>query len=130
MDSKDEIVKESVNNIINTDNALNDSENKANNNSKELAKNQDQEESSDLTILGKLKKGQEIPVINYEIKTSETTPPSRYNSGSIILAMENAGKANRRRRIKRADKRSRNRNKCNQGRNNEKARKDRIYSNK
>ncbi len=92
VDNKDEIVKESVNNIINTDNALNDSENKANNNSKELAKNQDQEESSDLTILGKLKKGQEIPVINYEIKTSETTPPSRYNSGSIILAMENAGK--------------------------------------
>ena len=65
---------------------------KENNNSKELAKNQDQDESSDLTILGKLKKGQEIPVINYEIKTSETTPPSRYNSGSIILAMENAGK--------------------------------------
>ena len=26
------------------------------------------------------------------IKESETTPPSRYNSGSIILAMENAGK--------------------------------------
>ena len=92
VDNKDEIVQESVNNIINTDNALNDSENKANNNAKELEKNQDQDESSDLTILGKLKKGQEIPVINYEIKTSETTPPSRYNSGSIILAMENAGK--------------------------------------
>ena len=55
-------------------------------------KKQGQDESSDLTILEKLKKGQEIPVINYEIKTSETTPPSRYNSGSIILAMENAGK--------------------------------------
>ena len=92
VDNKDEIVQESVNNIINTDNALNDSENKANNNAKELEKNQDQDESSDLTILGKLKKGQEIPVINYEIKTSETTPPSRYNSGAIILAMENAGK--------------------------------------
>lgn len=50
------------------------------------------EDNTDLTILGKLKKGQENPVINYEIKTSETTPPSRYNSGSIILAMENAGK--------------------------------------
>ena len=50
------------------------------------------EDNTDLTILSKLKKGQEIPVINYEIKTSETTPPSRYNSGSIILAMENAGK--------------------------------------
>ena len=49
-------------------------------------------ESTDLEILNSLKKGQEIDVVNYEIKTSETTPPSRYNSGSIILAMENAGK--------------------------------------
>ena len=49
-------------------------------------------ENSDLEILNSLKKGQEIGVVNYEIKTSETTPPSRYNSGSIILAMENAGK--------------------------------------
>ena len=30
--------------------------------------------------------------MNFGIKESETTPPSRYNSGSIILAMENAGK--------------------------------------
>ena len=29
---------------------------------------------------------------NDEIKDAETSPPSRYNSGSIILAMENAGK--------------------------------------
>ena len=45
-----------------------------------------------LELLNSLKKGQEIDVKNFEIKTSETTPPSRYNSGSIILAMENAGK--------------------------------------
>lgn len=45
-----------------------------------------------LEILKSLKKGEEIGVVNFEIKTSETTPPSRYNSGSIILAMENAGK--------------------------------------
>ena len=37
------------------------------------------------------KKGQEIEISNLEIKTGETTPPKRYNSGSIILAMENAG---------------------------------------
>ena len=49
-------------------------------------------EESDLEILNSLKKGQEIEVVNYEIKTSETNPPTRYNSGSIILAMENAGK--------------------------------------
>ena len=30
--------------------------------------------------------------MNFETKTSETSPPSRYNSGSMILAMENAGK--------------------------------------
>lgn len=47
---------------------------------------------ANLDILNTLKKGQEINVINYELKESETTPPTRYNSGSIILAMENAGK--------------------------------------
>ena len=29
---------------------------------------------------------------NYQIKEAQTNPPTRYNSGSIILAMENAGK--------------------------------------
>ena len=45
-----------------------------------------------LKVLTELKKNQEIGISNFEIKTSETTPPTRYNSGSIILAMENAGK--------------------------------------
>ena len=49
-------------------------------------------EENNLDILKKLKKGQEIEIKNYEIKDAETSPPSRYNSGSIILAMENAGK--------------------------------------
>ena len=39
-----------------------------------------------------MKKGQEIAVLNYETKDSETSPPSRYNSGGMVLAMENAGK--------------------------------------
>lgn len=39
-----------------------------------------------------VKKGEKLEVKEYIIKESETTPPSRYNSGSIILAMENAGK--------------------------------------
>ena len=39
-----------------------------------------------------VKKGERLDVKEYTIKESETTPPSRYNSGSIILAMENAGK--------------------------------------
>ena len=38
-----------------------------------------------------LKKGDILPVKNLEIKEGETSPPKRYNSGSIILAMENAG---------------------------------------
>ena len=48
--------------------------------------------SAELEILKKLKKGQEVLIKNFEIKEAETSPPNRYNSGSIILAMENAGK--------------------------------------
>ena len=49
-------------------------------------------DNENLKILSTLKKGEEISVINFETKTSETSPPTRYNSGSIILARENAGK--------------------------------------
>ena len=55
-------------------------------------KNDNQEESENLDILSNLKKGQEVCVLNYETKDSETSPPSRYNSGGMVLAMENAGK--------------------------------------
>lgn len=50
------------------------------------------DEDNNLSILTALKKGQEIGINNFEIKEGETTPPNRYNSGTIILAMENAGK--------------------------------------
>ena len=50
------------------------------------------EEKNDLAVFAQIKKGQEIEVINYETKEAQTNPPTRYNSGSIILAMENAGK--------------------------------------
>ncbi len=59
---------------------------------KQADEKKEEQGSGNLEMLNSLKKGQEIGVVNYEIKTSETTPPSRYNSGSIILAMENAGK--------------------------------------
>lgn len=49
-------------------------------------------DNTNLDLLKNLKKGQKIDVKNYETKEAETSPPSRYNSGSIILAMENAGK--------------------------------------
>ncbi len=38
-----------------------------------------------------LRKGAVLPVKKLEIKEGETSPPKRYNSGSMILAMENAG---------------------------------------
>ncbi len=38
-----------------------------------------------------IKKGMTIPKEKFTIKEGETSPPKRYNSGSIILAMENAG---------------------------------------
>ncbi len=41
--------------------------------------------------LSKVKKGMELPVTAIKIKEGETQPPKRYNSGSMILAMENAG---------------------------------------
>lgn len=38
-----------------------------------------------------LKKGMSLPVQALDIKEGKTSPPKRYNSGSMILAMENAG---------------------------------------
>lgn len=38
-----------------------------------------------------LKKGMSLPVQSLDIKEGKTSPPKRYNSGSLILAMENAG---------------------------------------
>lgn len=61
-------------------------------NKKDEEKEEGIEEKGNLEILGTLKKGQEIGVKNFETKSAETSPPSRYNSGNIILAMENAGK--------------------------------------
>ena len=42
-------------------------------------------------VIQKLRKGAVLPVKALEIKEGETSPPKRYNSGSIIIAMENAG---------------------------------------
>lgn len=42
-------------------------------------------------ILPLLKKGMKLNISNMNIKEGETSPPKRYNSGSMILAMENAG---------------------------------------
>ena len=44
-----------------------------------------------LEKLKTLKKGMVLPVKGFEIREGETSPPKRYTSGSLILAMENAG---------------------------------------
>lgn len=57
--------------------------------------NSDEEEKSlDGTffeVVKNIKKGAVLDVSELNIKEGETSPPKRYNSGSIILAMENAG---------------------------------------
>ena len=44
-----------------------------------------------LVALSQLKKGSELNLLGLSIKEGETSPPKRYTSGSMILAMENAG---------------------------------------
>ena len=44
-----------------------------------------------LSALSRLKKGDSLPVLGFSVKEGETSPPKRYTSGSMILAMENAG---------------------------------------
>ena len=44
-----------------------------------------------LAALSQLKKGSELNLLGLSIKEGETSPPKRYTSGSMILAMENAG---------------------------------------
>ena len=75
----------------------NDMTDKKNKKDTNMDNNEDENNKSDnkeenLAILSNLRKNQEIKVVNYETKDAETSPPTRYNSGSIILAMENAGK--------------------------------------
>lgn len=60
---------------------------------KDENKNETQkEEKIPKEILEKLKKGMPLEINEFIIKEGETSPPKRYTSGSIILAMENAGK--------------------------------------
>lgn len=44
-----------------------------------------------LEALKKCRKNDKLSLVGFDIKEGETSPPKRYNSGSIILAMENAG---------------------------------------
>lgn len=44
-----------------------------------------------MAAVSNLRKGSTLPVSDLQMKEGETSPPKRYNSGSMILAMENAG---------------------------------------
>ncbi len=68
------------------------SKNKDNTNN-DNGENQEQETFDEnlINMVKQLKKGMELGFGSTEIKEGETSPPKRYNSGSIILAMENAG---------------------------------------
>ena len=44
-----------------------------------------------IQMLEQLKKGMKVSLDDLQIKEGETSPPKRYSSGSMILAMENAG---------------------------------------
>ncbi len=48
-------------------------------------------DDSFLEMLKTLKKGMPLELIGLEKKEGETSPPKRYNSGTMILTMENAG---------------------------------------
>ena len=70
----------------------NTQENTDEDNAKKNENDDEQEIAADsLAAVEKLKKGDKLNVENFGIKTGETSPPKRYNSGSLILAMENAG---------------------------------------
>ncbi len=59
-----------------------------------FGKKEDDDAVADTGLLGllqSLKKGMLLGVNRFSIKTGETKPPTRYNSGAMILAMENAG---------------------------------------
>ncbi|MBR5267298.1 MAG: type IA DNA topoisomerase [Lachnospiraceae bacterium] len=64
---------------------------KENESEQEIDLSQDEKSNALLAMLAKLKKGQRLTLRGMEIKEGETSPPKRYTSGSMILAMENAG---------------------------------------
>ncbi|GFP75116.1 DNA topoisomerase [Clostridium fungisolvens] len=51
-----------------------------------------EEEESSFVWINELRKGSKLKIGQFSIKEGETSPPKRYTSGSMIIAMENAGK--------------------------------------
>ncbi len=57
----------------------------------DLQENESDSNPQLLAELEKLRKGDTVALTGFEIREGKTSPPKRYNSGSMILAMENAG---------------------------------------
>lgn len=57
-----------------------------------IANNKEEKEEKNESNLNKIRKNSPIELMELNIKEGETSPPKYYTSGSIILAMENAGK--------------------------------------
>ena len=69
-----------------------DENNKQDNSESDNDEDAEESENADLReVIDLIKKGTEVSLTGCEIKEGETSPPERYNSGSMILAMENAG---------------------------------------
>ena len=64
-------------------------------NAQDVTEAEDEEEENSnvnmVEVVAKIKKGDEVAIGSMQIKEGETSPPKRYNSGAMILAMENAG---------------------------------------
>ena len=58
---------------------------------KKLQEQDIQNDPEFIALLNRLRKGTKLPALTFYVKEGETSPPKRYNTGSMILAMENAG---------------------------------------
>lgn len=70
------------------------SENTEDNDNKSREEDTEEQQACDASfveVISGLKKGAELDLQSYEIKEGETSAPKRYNSGTMILTMENAG---------------------------------------
>ena len=77
----------------NVENSSEDSQKYLIENEKNNDDEKDKEDTEEnLEILKTLKKNEKLAVNNFELKDAETSPPTRYNSGNIILAMRSAGR--------------------------------------
>ena len=90
---------------------------------KEGSNKEDNEETDSpelLELADQLTKGQELPVNGYSLKEGSTKPPKRYTSGSMVLAMENAGQLIEDEELRAQIKGSGNRNFCHPRRDHQK----------